>query len=54
MARYIAKNLVAAGLAEKLEIQMAYTIGVAQPVSVMIDTEGTSKISPDRISQIVT
>jgi S-adenosylmethionine synthetase len=54
MARYIAKNLVAAGLAEKLEIQIAYTIGVAQPVSVMIDTEGTSKISPDRISQIVT
>ncbi len=53
MARYIAKNLVAAGLADKLEIQIAYTIGVAQPVSVMIDTEGTSKISPDRISQIV-
>jgi S-adenosylmethionine synthetase len=53
MARYIAKNLVAAGLAEKLELQVAYTIGVAQPVSVMIDTEGTSKISPDRISQIV-
>lgn len=53
MARYIAKNLVAAGLADKLEIQIAYTIGVAQPVSVMIDTEGTSKISPDKISQIV-
>ena len=53
MARYIAKNLVAAGLADRLEIQIAYTIGVAQPVSVMIDTEGTSKISPDRISQIV-
>jgi S-adenosylmethionine synthetase len=53
MARYIAKNLVAAGLADKLEIQIAYTIGVAQPVSVMIDTDGTSKISPDRISQIV-
>jgi S-adenosylmethionine synthetase len=53
MARYIAKNLVAAGLAGKLELQLAYTIGVAQPVSVMIDTEGTSKISPDRISQIV-
>ena len=53
MARYIAKNLVAAGLAERLEIQVAYTIGVAQPVSVMIDTKGTSKISPDRISQIV-
>jgi S-adenosylmethionine synthetase len=53
MARYIAKNLVAAGLAERLELQVAYTIGVAQPVSVMIDTKGTSKISPDRISQIV-
>ena len=54
MARYIAKNLVAAGLADKLEIQIAYTIGVAKPVSVMIDTEGTSRISPDRISEIVT
>lgn len=54
MARYIAKNLVAAGLAEKLELQVAYTIGVAQPVSVMVDTQGTSRISPDRISQIVT
>ncbi len=53
MARYIAKNLVAAGLADQLEIQIAYTIGVAQPVSVMIDTDGTSKISPDRISEIV-
>jgi S-adenosylmethionine synthetase len=53
MARYIAKNLVAAGLAERLEIQIAYTIGVAKPVSVMIDTKGTSKISPDRISEIV-
>lgn len=53
MARYIAKNLVAAGLADKLEIQIAYTIGVARPVSVMIDTQGTSKISPDRIAEIV-
>lgn len=53
MARYIAKNLVAAGLAEKIELQVAYTIGVAKPVSVMINTDGTSKISPDRISQIV-
>ncbi len=44
MARYIAKNLVAAGLAERIEIQVAYTIGVARPVSVMIDTNGTSKI----------
>lgn len=53
MARYIAKNLVAAGLAERLEIQVAYTIGVAKPVSVMIDTQGTSKIPPDRIAGIV-
>jgi S-adenosylmethionine synthetase len=53
MARYIAKNLVAAGLAEKIELQVAYTIGVARPVSVMINSDGTSKISPDRISQIV-
>lgn len=53
MARYIAKNLVAAGLADRLELQVAYTIGVAHPVSTMINTFGTSKISPDRISEIV-
>jgi len=53
MARYIAKNLVAAGLADRLEIQIAYTIGVAKPVSVMVNTHGTSKISPDRIAEIV-
>jgi len=53
MARYIAKNIVAAGLAERLEIQVAYTIGVSRPVSVMIDTKGTSRISPDRIDEIV-
>jgi len=53
MVRYIAKNLVAAGLAERLEIQVAYTIGVAQPVSTMVNTFGTAKISPDRISEIV-
>jgi S-adenosylmethionine synthetase len=53
MARYIAKNLVAAGLADRLEIQIAYTIGVAKPVSVMINTNGTSKTSPDRIGEIV-
>ncbi len=53
MARYIAKNLVAAGLAERMEVQIAYSIGVAKPVSVMIDTEGTAKISPDRIAEIV-
>lgn len=53
MARYVAKNLVAAGLADRLELQVAYTIGVAEPVSVMVDTQGTAKISPDRIAEIV-
>jgi S-adenosylmethionine synthetase len=53
MARYIAKNLVAAGLADRLEVQIAYSIGVARPVSVMIDTQGTAKVSPDRIAEIV-
>lgn len=53
MARHIAKNVVAAGLAEKCEVQMAYTIGRAEPVSLMIDTSGTSKISPDKIAKII-
>jgi S-adenosylmethionine synthetase len=53
MARYVAKNIVAAGLAEKCEVQVAYCIGVAEPVSLMIDTYGTGKIPPDRIAQIV-
>jgi S-adenosylmethionine synthetase len=53
MARHIAKNIVAAGLAEKCEVQIAYTIGVACPVSLMIDTSRTAKISPDRIAKIV-
>ena len=53
MARYVAKNIVAAGLAEKCEVQVAYCIGVAEPVSLMIDTFGTGKVPPDRISQIV-
>jgi len=54
MARYVAKNLVAAGLADKMEVQFAYAIGVAQPVSVNVDTQGTAKISPDRIAEIIT
>ena len=54
MARYIAKNVVAAGLADRLEVQFAYTIGVAQPVSVNVDSQGTAKISPDRIAKIIT
>ena len=53
-ARYVAKNIVAAGLAKKCEIQMAYAIGVAHPVSVMIDTFGTGIISDDTLSEIVT
>jgi S-adenosylmethionine synthetase len=53
MARYIAKNIVAGGLAEKVEVQIAYAIGVAQPVSVMIDTGGTWKIPPDQIAKLV-
>ena len=53
MARYIAKNIVAAGLARKCEVQLAYAIGVAQPVSVMINTFGTSVIPPDQIAKIV-
>lgn len=53
-ARYVAKNIVAAGLAKKCEIQIAYAIGVAHPVSVMIDTFGTGIISDDTLSEIVT
>ncbi|MBO5270650.1 MAG: methionine adenosyltransferase [Clostridia bacterium] len=52
-ARYIAKNVVAAGLADKCEVQVAYAIGVAKPVSVMIDTFGTAKIPEDKISEAV-
>jgi S-adenosylmethionine synthetase len=53
MARYVAKNVVAAGLADKCEVQVAYAIGVAEPVSVMVNTFGTSKISPNDIARIV-
>jgi S-adenosylmethionine synthetase len=53
MARHVAKNVVAAGLAEKCEVQIAYTIGRAQPVSLMIDTSRTSKIPPDQIAKII-
>ncbi len=52
-ARYVAKNIVAAGLAEKCEIELAYAIGVAEPVSIMVDTFGTGKISDDEISGLV-
>lgn len=54
MARYVAKNIVAAGLADKAEIQLAYAIGVAKPVSVMVDTFGTGKIADDKIAEAVT
>ena len=53
MARYLAKNIVAADLAAKCEIQLAYAIGVAEPVSVYVDTFGTGKISDDKIADIV-
>ncbi len=54
MARYIAKNIVAAGLAERCEIELAYAIGVANPVSVFVDTFGTGIISDETLSRIVT
>ncbi len=53
MARYIAKNLVQAGLADQCQIELAYAIGVAQPVSVLVDTYGTGKLSDERLSQLV-
>jgi S-adenosylmethionine synthetase len=53
MARYVAKNVVAAGLADKCLVQLAYAIGVAEPVSVFIDTSGTGKVDDERLSEIV-
>ena len=53
MARYVAKNVVAAGLADKCEVQFSYSIGVAQPVSVFVTTFGTGKVSNDKISELV-
>jgi S-adenosylmethionine synthetase len=53
MARYIAKNIVAAGIADQCEIQISYAIGVAQPISVMINTFGTGKCSDDKIMELV-
>ena len=52
-ARYVAKNIVAAGLAEKCEVQVSYAIGVAEPTSIMIETFGTSRLSRERLTQIV-
>jgi S-adenosylmethionine synthetase len=53
MARYIAKNIVAAGLASRAEVQLAYAIGVAEPVSVMVDTFGTAVIPEEKITELV-
>lgn len=53
-ARYVAKNIVAAGLASRVEVQLAYAIGVARPVSVLVDTFGTGKIPDEKIAEIVT
>jgi S-adenosylmethionine synthetase len=53
MARYIAKNLVASGLCDKVQLQLAYAIGVADPVSVLVDTFGTCQVDEERISDLV-
>ena len=53
MARHVAKNIVAAGLASRCELQLAYAIGVAEPVSVMVDTFGTARVPPERIEKAV-
>ena len=53
MARHIAKNIVAAGLAKRVEVQLAYAIGVPEPVSIMVDTFGTGKVSEEKISELI-
>ena len=53
MGRYIAKNLVAAGVAERLEVQIAYAIGVPDPVSIFVDSFGTGKISDEKIVSLI-
>jgi S-adenosylmethionine synthetase len=53
MARHIAKNIVAAGLARRVEVQFAYAIGVAEPVSIMVDTMGTGNVSEDKIKELI-
>jgi S-adenosylmethionine synthetase len=53
MARYIAKNIVAAGLADRCEVQLAYAIGVAEPVSVLVDTFGTGKVDREKLADLV-
>jgi S-adenosylmethionine synthetase len=53
MARYVAKNIVASGIADKCEVQLSYAIGIAEPVSILVDAYGTEKIGPDRMVEIV-
>jgi S-adenosylmethionine synthetase len=53
MARYIAKNIVAAGLADKCDVQLAYAIGVSAPVSIMVNTYGTGKVPDEKITEAV-
>ena len=53
MARHIAKNVVASGLAKRIEVQLAYAIGIADPVSIMVDTFGTGKVSEDKIRELI-
>jgi S-adenosylmethionine synthetase len=53
MSRYIAKNMVAAGFADKLEVQIAYAIGIAHPVSIMVNSFGTSKVSKDKMKELM-
>ena len=53
MARYVAKNLVAAGIADRLEVQVSYAIGVAHPMSLSVETFGTGKISDDKIVELI-
>ena len=53
MCRYIAKNIVASGLADRCEVQVAYAIGVAEPVSLMVNTFGTNKIEENKIEELV-
>ena len=52
-ARYVAKNIVAAGLADKCEIQLSYAIGVAHPTSIMVDTKGTGRLSDEKLVEII-
>src|SRR5216683_4661174 len=53
MARYVAKNIVAAGLASRVEVQLAYAIGVAEPVSVMVNTFGTGTVPEERLVEVI-